>query len=122
GEQPILFTHFPTNMLCTDGPFVAMVSVCPQQLVVVRIGRTGIEKPQKLSLKYDGVYGMKCGWRRVELLVQAAGSDHFSRLRFMIGGDTIQQEQPQDVDYSVSGKGPTPREVDDFYGIPKLLK
>lgn len=114
-------TYFPTKMLCTDSPFVAMVRLGPPRLVVIRIGRNGIEDPKTLPLN-DQVYGMKCGYRRVELLVREDESDHFTRLPFTIRDDTIQQGQPQQIDYSISGKGPTPPELDDFHKIAMALK
>jgi len=122
GSTKPLFTNFSTNMLCVGGPFVAMASVQPQELVVVRIGRNGIEGPERVRLNYDDVYGMKCMWDRVELLVRATGSDHFSRLPFTIRDNAIQQGQPHDIDYSISRKGPAPPEIEDFHEIPMLLK
>jgi len=115
GSSKPLFTYFPSNMLCVDGPFVAMVRLRPQELVVLRIGPTGIDQPQTVRVNYDDVYGMNCTWGRVDLLVRATGSDHNTRLPFSITYDSVQQEQPRDVDYSTSGKGPTPPELEDFH-------
>jgi hypothetical protein len=121
GTKP-LFSDFPSRMLCLDGPLVAMVSLRPNQLVVLRIGPAGIEEPQRLRVNFDDVYGMKCTWGQIELLVQAAGSDRFSRLPFSIHDGTIQQGQPRDIDYSISGKAPTPPEVEDFHQIAMDLQ
>jgi hypothetical protein len=100
-------------MLCTDGAFVAMVPLArPQPLIVVTMGRNGIAPQQTASTNGNEVFGMKCGSWGVELLVRETGSDHFSRLPFSIHDDTIQREQRQDLDWSISRNGPMPREIE----------
>jgi hypothetical protein len=115
-QQP-LFTSFPTLMLCAESSFVAMASEHPTQLTVLRIGRNGIEEPQKLPVAYNGVYGIKCNYQRVELLVLENGSDHFSRLPFTIRENAVEHGQPVDIEYSVSRKGPMPPEIQDFHKL-----
>jgi len=119
--QP-LFTYFPTMMLCADTGFVALASVHPLELTVIRISEKGIEEPQGIPLTYEDVYGMKCGPGRVELLSRISGSDHFSRLLFTIGEKSIQPGNPQDIMYSISAKLATPPEIEDFHEIPLRLK
>lgn len=116
-----LFTHFPSRMICAENSFVAMSpGVLPAELVIIRIGRRGIEEPQKIAVGYQDVYGMKCNYQRVELLVLENGSDNFSRLPFTIGENTIQREKVIPIDYSKSGKGPEFRLVEDFHKIQSL--
>lgn len=99
-----------------------MVRLGPPRLVVIRIGRKGIEEPQTLPLTNYAVVGIKCGYQRVDLLVREGASDHFSRLPFNIQDDRIRQGQQEDFSYSISGKGPTPPEIEDFYKIESALK
>jgi hypothetical protein len=114
-QQP-LFTDFPSQMICTDSSFVAMTAgVVPAEVVIIRITRRGIEQPERIPLKYHDVYGIKCNSQRVELLVQEDGADNFSRLPFAVREDSVQEEQPIPIGYSISGKGPTPSEIQDFH-------
>jgi len=122
GATKPLFTPFLTNMVCWDGPFVALASVKPQQLVVIRITENGIQPPASVSVPYNDIYGMKCYWDRIELLVRSDESDRFSRLPFKITASEIQQQEPQEIQYSISKKGPTPPDIADFYKSAQQLK
>jgi len=115
-----LFTQIPYPLICADSSFVAMASVAhPNQLIVIRIGSTGIEEPRTIPLGYD-VYGMKCNYQRVELLVEGEKEDFFSRLPFTIREDSIERQKTIPINYSISQKGPTPVEIEDFHKIQSL--
>ena len=120
-EHP-LFSYFPSDMVCSDISFVALASVKPPELVVIRIDENGIGAPQRMPLPYNDVYGMKCNYEKVELLVRAAGSDHFSRLPFTISNEGVQQNPPEEFEYSIAGNGPEPPEINDFYKIQQQLR
>jgi len=112
-----LFTEFPSPLICADSSYVAFASVRhPIQLTIIRIGPTGIEQPRKISVETD-VYGMKCNYQRVELLIEGQNEDFFSRLPFSIREDAIEREKPIPINYSISGKGPMPIEIEDFHKI-----
>jgi hypothetical protein len=36
----------------------------PAELVVIKIGRVGIEEPQRIPVGYRDVYGMKCNYEK----------------------------------------------------------
>ena len=118
--QP-LFTYFPSQMICSDDSFVAMTpGVLPSELVIVRIGPQGIEPPQKIPLAYHDVYGIKCNYQRIELLVREERADNFSRLPFSIRETGIQKENAIPIAYSISQKGPLPSEIEDFHKVQLL--
>jgi hypothetical protein len=110
-----LFTTLPIPLICAESSFVAIASLShPEQLIVIRIGPGGIEEPHTIPLESD-VYGMKCNYQRVELLVEGQNEDFFSRLPFTIREDSIERKKPIPIEYSISQKGPTPVEIEDFH-------
>lgn len=89
------------------------------RLIIIRIGVNGIEEPRTILLE-DDVYGMKCNYQRVELLIQRQNEDFFSRLPFVIREDSIERQKPIPIDYAISEKGPTPIEIEDFHKVMAL--
>jgi hypothetical protein len=122
GDSKPLFTTFLANMVCWDAPFVALASVRPQELVLIRITENGIQPANHVSVPYNDIYGIRCYYDRIELLVRSSESDHFSRLPFKITPTEIQRQDPQEIQYSISQNGPTPPELADFYKIAQQIK
>ncbi len=114
-----LFTHRP--WLCIGRGFVAMVPLYrPQPLIVIKISSKGIEAPQTLPTTGNEVHGLQCVGSDIELLVQEAGSDHFSVLPFSVKQSAVKQEQREDINWPLGKVGTPPdveRRMEAFHGM-----
>jgi hypothetical protein len=90
-----------------------------QSLTVIRVGATGIETPEAVSIPAREVHGLQCMGSHIELLVE--DGDHFSVLPFNVQQGGIRQEQREDLDWSLSREPAMPsaieRRTEAFHGI-----
>lgn len=109
-------------MMCIGGGFVAMLGPgYHQPLIVIKIGDNGIAALEKLSIEGNETFGMQCVGSYIEILVRETDSDHFSVLPFDVQQGTIEREQREDLNYSISLAGPMPaaiqRRMDEFHRV-----
>jgi hypothetical protein len=119
GSKALFGPEWDPPWICVGGGFVAMLGKgYHQPLVVVAIDSNGIEAPKKLSVEGNEVFGMQCVGSYIELQARETDSDHFSVLPFRVEQGAIERQPREDIDYSLTLKGPMPsvieRRLDQF--------
>ncbi|HXX01893.1 MAG TPA: hypothetical protein VEJ00_11795 [Candidatus Acidoferrales bacterium] len=99
--------------LCSGHGFVAMAPFSwSESFVVVMIDEKGIEAPKTIQTPNNGIIGLQCLGSHLELHVREDQSDHSSVLPYAIRDGKIEPEPREDINWSISGKGPMPSAVE----------